>query len=1016
MRRASWWKTLLLRTALAVLGLCAAAPGAQAASVPDWLPRYDLDMHLDVANHFAQVRQRVTWTNRHNIPATELVFNVHAHYQVPDDQVGFLAKMAEILRMTPSESMALGAPPFELENVKLVPAKPPAAQVAKPAAAHAELKYHWKDDNCTALVVELSHPVGPGESVTIELNFGFRLPQKQGRWGQWKDVTFLSNWLPVLAYFDEKGWQPVPFVPWHQPWFNEAGVYTAHVVLPCDHKVGCTGTIVKTVDRGDGWQELDIMAPAARDFAFIASPRFMEFVDDSGPVKITVLAFPEHSKYARFMLKTAAEAIPVYGAWFGPYPYPEFRIVESYFGWNGNECSGLVMIDERVFTMPQLADGYVEYLVSHEICHQWWYNTVGTNGFCETFMDEGPATYFSHRLLNRKCGTNNNLLKYPKGLGWLPNIYRENYKNYGLYGAQGRGELSPCVQPLEEFGHVANLFAMTYDKGSKVMGMLEERLGEAAFIDFIRIIYAKYFFRVLRVADFQRELEEYTGQSWEEFFQNWVHGKGMSDWCVEKVEVSPKCQCVVRKYLSKKQEEGVTVTVLLHQKAEYTERTVLGFCLKDDGVSYCARVPVIPGVERMEIENPPAVIESVPGNRVRVTLRLPSEPKQIAVDPDHVLLDRDPSNNYWKCWYHWRLTPLYTFLEETDLTNDYDKWNFIAGPWLYFPPSYNDPWFSRSTMFGARAAAYRTQQFTGGVFAAYRYNFQDIIVGADGYWDHWPLPRTQVGFTLERRLDAFFGASEEHAMRAVLYGRYVFDYTSSLYMPPMHYVEVFGTAQDNFLPEPKQSAPGAERFDMLSLGGLHYQLNYLTPYWDPEGGFTLDVTYAAGCAKLNDQEAAHQLIGQFSMVKCLPEWTGPLSATRVAGRVYGAVGLPSKAEYFPLGGDERFRGYSIADRQGSAVWLGSVEWRVPLARGLNWDCCDHIMGVRNLWMAAFYDVGNAYIRGQAVGDMGHAVGAGVRADVAWFSFIDRSILRLDFAKALNDSTPIQVWLGIQHPF
>ena len=32
---------------------------------------------------------------------------------------------------------------------------------------------------------------------------------------------------------------------------------------------------------------------------------------------------------------------------FGAYPYPHFTIAESYFGWNGNECAGLVMIDER---------------------------------------------------------------------------------------------------------------------------------------------------------------------------------------------------------------------------------------------------------------------------------------------------------------------------------------------------------------------------------------------------------------------------------------------------------------------------------------------------------------------------------------------------------------------------------------------------------------------------------------------------------------------------------------------
>ena len=63
--------------------------------------------------------------------------------------------------------------------------------------------------------------------------------------------------------------------------------------------------------------------------------------------------------------------------------------------------------------MPHLADGYVDYLVTHEICHQWWYNVVGTNGYAETWMDEGLATYFSHRLLNQKHGKNNDLLDYP---------------------------------------------------------------------------------------------------------------------------------------------------------------------------------------------------------------------------------------------------------------------------------------------------------------------------------------------------------------------------------------------------------------------------------------------------------------------------------------------------------------------------------------------------------------------------------------------------------------------------
>src|SRR5262249_56849434 len=95
------------------------------------------------------------------------------------------------------------------------------------------------EDTKTALIVPLPRPVGRGETVTVELEFTMRLPQKQGRWGQWQGVTFLSNWLPVLAYYDDKGWQPTPFIPWHQPFFNEAGCSTARVTRPWRQNFRC---------------------------------------------------------------------------------------------------------------------------------------------------------------------------------------------------------------------------------------------------------------------------------------------------------------------------------------------------------------------------------------------------------------------------------------------------------------------------------------------------------------------------------------------------------------------------------------------------------------------------------------------------------------------------------------------------------------------------------------------------------------------------------------------------------
>ena len=100
-------------------------------------------------------------------------------------------------------------------------------------------------------------------------------------------------------------------------------------------------------------------------------------------------------------------------------------------------------------------------------------------------------------------------------------------------------------------------------------------------------------------------------------------------------------------------------------------------------------------------------------------------------------------------------------------------------------------------------------------------------------------------------------------------------------------------------------------------------------------------------------------------------------------------------------------------RCGSAT--RSCAW--PLARDVTWDCLDHCVGARNVWLATFYDVGAVYANGRIVGgNVAHAVGVGLRVDVAVFSFIERATLRFDVGKTINGGTPLQFWFGVQHAF
>src|SRR5438445_8739376 len=190
---------------LIVAALQIAPATAHAGGIPPWLPRYDLKLRIDPAERLITVRERVTWTNRHKRPAHELIFNAHSHYAIPDKDVGLLAKMVELLRMAPREAMNFDGPPLDVKTVALDPGPGPNIARAGHRAGDQQpaiAPFDFHKNNHTALVIPLAQPVGPGESVTVELNFTVRVPPTMGRWGQWHGVTTLAQWLPVLAFYD----------------------------------------------------------------------------------------------------------------------------------------------------------------------------------------------------------------------------------------------------------------------------------------------------------------------------------------------------------------------------------------------------------------------------------------------------------------------------------------------------------------------------------------------------------------------------------------------------------------------------------------------------------------------------------------------------------------------------------------------------------------------------------------------------------------------------------------------
>ena len=238
------------------------------------------------------------------------------------------------------------------------------------------------------------------------------------------------------------------------------------------------------------------------------------------------------------MLDFASEVIPLYESWFGPYGDEEFEIAPSFFGWNGNECSGLVLIDDRVMRLPAAGVRYLDHLVTHETCHQWFYNTVGTDGYAETFMDEGPVS--DTVRCRRRARWIGPLIVWPKAINWMPTIGREDLRLSGYYGWRAGGHGGPVIQDMKAMGNLGSLFSLAYDRGGKVVEMIHNRLGPVRFFAFFTQVYHDYAWKTLHFVDLKRELVAFDpAGDWEAFLDGWLLQHGETDWAVDGVQVGP---------------------------------------------------------------------------------------------------------------------------------------------------------------------------------------------------------------------------------------------------------------------------------------------------------------------------------------------------------------------------------------------------------------------------------------------------------------------------------------------
>jgi len=946
------------------------------------LPQYRMDIDLDTDGGYVHVEEVVRWTNPGPVPTKSLVFHVVPNNRPDEKTLAVAERTVESLRLDPRTSIDRQGQRFHLKSVR---------------AGDAELDSHFDPKADTHLHIDLPDEVLPGQSVEVTLRFDLDLPSKQGRLGQHKGVTNLLNWYPILAAYSDQGWDAVPFIPWHQPWLNEAGIYNVKLRLSPGQEAATGGHVVSRTEDDAGHSILDIEGYGLRDFTIVASDRFEVYESVSNGTPIRVLAFAEHQGHARLSLQIASECLKQYSDWFGPYPYQEFELVESYFGWNGNESSGLVMIDERILDVPQIAGRYVEHLVSHEICHQWWYSAVGTDGYREPWVDEGLVQWLTRFRMEEKYGQDAQVLDLPGGSKWgLPNIHYRSLVHSGYAMYSGRGGDGKTLASLDELGHIHNLFFLVYDKGARIFGMIQHRLGRERFFGFLRLLYAEYKFRILRADDFQRLLEDYSGESWEQFFDDWLRSNRTCDWKLANVQTAQEgdhFRTIAR--VVQTGDIAEPIEVALHLAPE----------IDSDAETIVEAMPGIAGLAERQWNNSNSrQIDETTWEFSFVTDR---PPKQVEIDPDGWVIDQNPANNDWKRDIKVRYSPLYTPLDEATLIQPFEKPAIVFGPG-----------FDNEGRIGLRGSLIASNQFRISPFIAYttETNHENLSAGIDSVFYNVPWPNWQLGLRYEHSL--FTNIANTPGDQAKLYVRKILAYTTSLIRPDLSYFDFYARVGDNFFPDADTSMPagfGIEDYRNIRAVGATFHADTRMPYWNPRSGFLFDTNFEHGFVAFGDGRTYDRVDGQFSVVQGLPEGHGYFSETRIAARAAGGYGWSDNGEHFRFGGPGRFRGRHSDETEGNAFWLSSLEWRFPITGELDLEVVDNLAALRSISASVFYDVGESFLFDKSQGGVDQAIGGGLYFDLPLLSFVETLTFRIEYARSLRRDTGV-FWFGLYHAF
>jgi aminopeptidase N len=197
------------------------------------------------------------------------------------------------------------------------------------------------------------------------------------------------------------------------------------------------------------------------------------------------------------------------------YPWARYdQLIVRNFGAGGMENTSVTtMQPTAVMDATARAEGDLDGLISHELCHQWTGDLITCRSWQHIWLNEGWATYGTALWMEDRDG---------------PDGYWESVRgnaNVARGDLPGAGE-PMCSNVYKSAGETFRKPANPYPKGASILHMLRRMLGDKVFFAGVRNYFARFAVGNAETYDFRRAMEEASGLGLEWFFDQWCFRAG----------------------------------------------------------------------------------------------------------------------------------------------------------------------------------------------------------------------------------------------------------------------------------------------------------------------------------------------------------------------------------------------------------------------------------------------------------------------------------------------------------